>query len=226
MSILDKNFYNRNTLEVAKNLLGCRLNRRIDGRILSGIIVETEAYTQDDPACHAFKGKTPRAITLFKQPGIAYVYFIYGMYHCFNVITKEEGVPEGVLIRAIQPIEGIQEMSILRFNKDYDELTKAQYRNLSSGPSKLCIAMNINKENNKQDLCANELYIEELEEMIKTETKGKNLLPEKFRLLYDDKSLGKFEIVEAKRIGIDYAEEAKDFLWRFYIKNNPFVSTK
>ena len=130
------------------------------------------------------------------------------MYYCFNVITKEEGSPEGVLVRAAQPIEGIEEMSKLRFNKAYNELTKAQSKNLTSGPSKLCMAMKINKENNKQDLCSSELYIEESVE--KEESKVSQ----------------KIEIVEAKRIGIDYAEEAKDFLWRFYIKNNPWVSVK
>jgi len=84
MGIISQDFYNRNTIEVAKDILGCKLNRRIGNEVLSGIIVEVEAYKQDDPACHAFKGKTPRAITLFKQPGIAYVYFIYGMYHCMT----------------------------------------------------------------------------------------------------------------------------------------------
>jgi DNA-3-methyladenine glycosylase len=225
---LTREFYARDTLQVAKDLLGKILVHEVNGVKLKGKIVETEAYIGSiDKACHAYGGKrTPRCETLYAMPGIAYVYFIYGMYHCFNVITKEEGSPEGVLIRAIQPIEGLQEMSTLRFNKDYGELTKAQFKNLSSGPSKLCIAMNINKANNKQDLCANELYIEEPEEMIGTEKKDKNLLPEKFRLLFHDKSLEKFEIVAAKRIGIDYAEEAKDFLWRFYIKNNPWVSVK
>lgn len=122
------------------------------------------------------------------------------MYHCFNVITKEEGFPEGVLIRAIEPIEGLEVMSYLRFKKTHNELSKAQIKNLTSGPSKLCIAMNINKENNNQDLCTSKLYIEDSVE--------KEIV----------------KIIEAKRIGIDYAEEAKDFLWRFYIKDNSWVS--
>ncbi|MGH4124425.1 MAG: DNA-3-methyladenine glycosylase [Clostridium sp.] len=201
---LNRKFYARETLEVAKELLGKILVHEVNGVKLSGKIVETEAYIGSiDKACHAYGGrKTPRLTTLYGRPGISYVYFIYGMYHCFNVITKEEGFPEGVLIRAIEPIEGLDLMSKLRFKTAYNELTKAQIKNLTSGPSKLCIAMNINKENNKQDLCTSELYIE------------------------DSVEKEKVEIIEAKRIGIDYAEEAKDFLWRFYIKNNIWVSVK
>ena len=160
---LTRDFYAKETLQVAKELLGKVVVHEVNGVKLRGKIVETEAYIGSiDKACHAYGGKkTPRLEALYGKPGIAYVYFIYGMYHCFNVITKEEGSPEGVLIRAIEPIEGLEEMSKLRFNKAFNELTKAQIKNLSSGPSKLCIAMNINKENNKQDLCANNLYIEE-----------------------------------------------------------------
>ncbi|MCB2313952.1 DNA-3-methyladenine glycosylase [Clostridium tagluense] len=201
---LTREFYAKETLQVAKELLGKVVVHEVNGVKLKGKIVETEAYIGSiDKASHAYGGKkTPRLEALYGKPGIAYVYFIYGMYHCFNVITKEEGSPEGVLIRAIEPIDGIDEMSKLRFNKVYNELTKAQFKNLSSGPSKLCIAMNINKENNKQDLCSGNLYIEESM----------------------DKE--KIEIIEAKRIGIDYAEEAKDFKWRFYIKDNVWVSVK
>ena len=207
---LTKAFYARETLLVAKELLGKVLVHEVNGVKLKGRIVETEGYIGSiDKAAHAYGGKrTPRTETLYGRPGIAYVFIIYGMYYCFNVITKEEGYPEGVLVRAIEPIEGTEEMSKLRYNKAYGELTKAQFKNLTSGPSKLCIAMKINKENNKQDLCTGELYIEESEEE------------------EESKSLKKIEVVEAKRIGIDYAEEARDFLWRFYIKNSPWVSVK
>ncbi|MDD3012892.1 MAG: DNA-3-methyladenine glycosylase, partial [Candidatus Gastranaerophilales bacterium] len=131
MNIPDCEFYNRNTLEVAKDLLGCRLCRKINGQVFCGTIVETEAYTQNDPACHAFKGKTPRAITLFKKPGIAYVYFIYGMYHCFNVITEPEETAGAVLIRALEPM-----LPLVNTN----------------GPGKLCRELNITKELNEVDL--------------------------------------------------------------------------
>ncbi|MGV8980605.1 DNA-3-methyladenine glycosylase [Clostridium sp.] len=201
---LTRKFYARETLQVARELLGKILVHEVNGINLRGKIVETEAYIGSiDKACHAYGGKiTPRLTTLYGRPGIAYVYFIYGMYHCFNVITKEEGFPEGVLIRALEPIDGLDVMSNLRFKKTYNALTKAQIKNLTSGPSKLCIAMNINKENNNQDLCTSKLYIEDSVE--------KEIV----------------KIIEAKRIGIDYAEEAKDFLWRFYIDNNIWVSVK
>jgi DNA-3-methyladenine glycosylase len=201
---LDQEFYARETLQVAKELLGKVLVHEINGVKIKGRIVETEAYIGSiDKACHAFGGKrTPRTEPLYGKPGIAYVYFIYGMYHCFNVITMEEGSPEGILIRAIEPMGGLEEMAKLRFGKSYNELTKTQIKNLTSGPSKLCIAFSIDKECNKQDLCSSNLYIEDCDE------------------------IDKFEIIETKRIGIDYAEEAKDFLWRFYVKDNPWVSAK
>ena len=150
MTILSRDFYNRNTLEVAKELLGCKFCRNIDGQIMSGIIVETEAYTQDDPACHAFKGKTPRAKTLFKKPGLAYVYFIYGMYHCFNVTTEPEDVAGAVLIRALEPIN-----CVLNTN----------------GPGKLCREFDITKEFNEIDLTSktSKLWIEEGEKILKTQ---------------------------------------------------------
>lgn len=142
MTILTCDFYNRSTLDVAKDLLGCKLCRELNGNILSGIIVETEAYTQDDPACHAFKGKTPRAITLFKKAGLSYVYFIYGMYHCFNVTTEPEGIAGAVLIRALEPI--------------YPLLN-------TNGPGKLCRELKITKENNEVDIISKDsgLWIEQ-----------------------------------------------------------------
>jgi len=180
MNIPDREFYNRDTLKVAKDLLGYRLCRKIGGQIFCGMIVETEAYTQNDPACHAFKGKTPRAITLFKQPGIAYVYFIYGMYHCFNIITEPEETAGAVLIRALEPISPLGN---------------------TNGPGKLCREMNITKELNEVDLTSPDsgLWVEE---GIK--------IPEK-------------KIVTTTRIGIKLAAE---YPWRFYIKNNLFVSRK
>lgn len=177
---LSREFYARNTLEVAKDLLGCKLCRKINGEVLSGIIVETEAYTQDDPACHAFKGKTPRAITLFKKPGIAYVYFVYGMHYCFNVITELEETAGAVLIRAIEPM---------------GPLCK------TNGPAKLCREMQITKEFNEVDLTCEKslLWIE----------KGIKI-PEN-------------KIYTTTRIGI---KQAADYPWRFYVKENPFVSKK
>lgn len=178
---LNKNFYNRNTIEVAKDLLGKKLCRKIGDEIFSGIIVETEAYTQDDPACHAFKGKTPRAATLFKKPGIAYVYFIYGMYHCFNVITEPEETAGAVLIRAIDT-----------------EITKCKFCN-TNGPAKLCREFQITREHNEIDL-TNKNSILWIEEGVK---------------------INKEKIHATTRIGI---KKASDYPWRFYIKDNKFVS--
>ncbi|GAA0740584.1 DNA-3-methyladenine glycosylase [Clostridium oceanicum] len=201
---ISKDFYARDARIVAKDLLGKIIVHKVDGIKLKGKIVETEAYIGNiDKACHAYGGKiTPKIKPLYGTPGIAYVYFIYGKYFCFNVITKKEGEAEGVLIRAVEPIEGLEKMSYLRFQKSLNEITKAQRGNLTSGPSKFCMAFNIDKNNNEQKLYEGQLYIEE------------------------EKIKEKFEIVEDKRIGIDYAKEAKDFLWRYYINNNKWVSVK
>lgn len=130
--VLTKDFYERDTLEVAPELLGCLLHRRLaDGSILSGIIVETEAYKQNDPACHAYRGKTPRSMTLFGECGLAYIYFIYGMYHCFNVVTEPKDTAGAVLIRALEPISPLTH---------------------THGPSRLCKSMQITKDLNETDL--------------------------------------------------------------------------
>ncbi len=177
MGIIDRDFYNRDTLVVAKDLLGCKLCRRIGGKVLEGIIVETEAYKQNDPACHAYRGKTPRSATLFKMPGLSYVYFIYGMYHCVNVTTEPEETAGAVLIRALEPINVEN----------------------TNGPGKLCRALEITKELNEVDVTDNEssLWIE------------------------DCKKYSESDIVTTTRIGI---KVAADYPWRFYIKNNKFVS--
>ena len=204
MKKLNREFYSRDTLEVAKDLLGKYLVRESKGKKIVGKIVETEAYMgTKDKGAHTYSGKvTPRTEAMFGIPGTSYVYLIYGMYNCFNVVTKEEGIPEAVLIRAVEPIEGLEEMSLNRFKKSYIELKKREIRNLTSGPGKLCIALDIDRSLNKTDLCGDNLYIEnpDVDERI--------------------------NIVESKRIGIDYAEEAKDYLWRFYIEGNEYVSVK
>lgn len=178
MSVLTKDFYKRDTITVAKELLGCKLCRKDGNSLLSGIIVETEAYTQNDPACHAYKGRTPRASTLFKEPGIAYVYFIYGMYHCVNVVTEPFDTAGAVLIRALQPIGLLHN---------------------TNGPGKLCRELKITKDLNEYDLTIynSELWIEQ----------GNKILED--------------NIVKTTRIGIKLAAE---YPWRFYIKNNNYVS--
>ena len=182
--ILSKEFYSDNALELSKNLLGKILVREIDGIKIKSRIVETEAYIGAiDKASHAYNGRrTERTEPLYAEGGIAYVYFIYGMYHCFNVITGKKDVAEGVLIRAVEPLDNFEYLSNIIFKKNYEELNKTQRKNLTNGPSKLCMALNINKNENCKRLYVKEdLYIEDSD--------------------YKD-----FEIIETKRVGIDYAE--------------------
>ncbi|MPN59655.1 putative 3-methyladenine DNA glycosylase [bioreactor metagenome] len=138
---------------------------------------------------------------MFEAGGVSYIYFIYGLYYCFNVVATEKGIPEAVLIRAIEPIEGIEEMSLLRYKKNLDELNKTELKGIGNGPAKLCTALKLDKSLNGVDLTGDTLYIEDIG--------------------YED-----FQIVETTRVGIDYAEEARDFLWRFYIKDNKYISKK
>lgn len=199
---LNRKFYSRGTETVAKELLGKLLIHEIEGERISGKIVETEAYLGViDKAAHSYGGKrTPRVEVMYGKAGLSYVFIIYGMYYCFNVVTQKENVPEAVLIRALEPVEGLDRMANNRFKKSYNDLTKTQIKNLTNGPGKLCDALEINKTLNGEDLCDNRLYIVD--------------------------STENFNIVVDKRIGIDYAEEAKDFLLRFYIQDNKYVSVK
>jgi DNA-3-methyladenine glycosylase len=144
MNILDREFYCRNTLKVARDLLGKKLVRRVNGLVLSGMIVETEAYCgREDSACHAHRGKTPRNAVMFGEPGHAYVYFTYGMHYMLNLVTEEAENPCAVLIRAIAPLEGIEAMEARRKRKGAD---------LTDGPAKLCQALAIDKTFNGWDL--------------------------------------------------------------------------
>lgn len=135
--------FNKKTVDIAKDLLGCYIIHDSSEGITLGKIVETEAYLASDPASHSFKGKTKRNEAMFGKPGTAYVYFTYGMYYCFNIVTNKEGIGEAVLIRAIEPIEGIDLMKKRR-NVEENKLT--------NGPAKLVIALGITKEHNKIDL--------------------------------------------------------------------------
>lgn len=153
MTILNRKFYHRPTLEVACDLLGKKLVRSMNGRELSGIIVETEAYCgRKDSACHAHRGQTPRNAVMFGPPGHAYVYFTYGMHYLLNLVTEDEGAPCAVLIRAIEPLSGLAEMRTRR---------KRQGKDLTNGPAKLCQALNIDKAFNGWDLTkGKELWVE------------------------------------------------------------------
>lgn len=193
---LKREFYEQDTLTVAQQLLGKVLVRKSEEGETRGIIVETEAYLGErDKAAHSYKAKKDGRVNIqYSRGGFAYVYLIYGMYCCMNVVTQVEGVAECVLIRALEPCGGIE---IMNSRRKTDKL-----KNLCSGPGKLCMAMAIDRSLYGADLLGEQLYIQ------------------------DAPPVPKEDIVKSKRINIDYAEEAKDFPYRFTIKDNPFVSVK
>jgi DNA-3-methyladenine glycosylase len=197
MKKLDREFYNRDSVLVARELLGKVLVHEWEGQRIAAKIVEAEAYMGvEDKAAHSYGGKkTPRVEVMYGDPGFAYMFLIYGMYCCFNVVTREKGIPQAVLIRAAEPLEGIQWMAQRRFGKEYEQLSKSQRKGLINGPGKLCIALSLDRSVNGIDLCGDQVYFEEGTE--------KN-----------------FNIIATKRVGIDYAEEARDYLWRFCIEGS------
>ena len=156
MDRLDREFYLQDTIKVARQLLGKRLVRKIGKTAISGIITETEAYRQsDDPASHAHRAITPRNKAMFGMVGCAYVYFTYGMYHCMNVVARSNNYSAGaVLIRSLEPQDGIDMMIKNRKTKDI--------ANLTNGPAKLAIALDITKKQYGEDLVESDsLYITE-----------------------------------------------------------------
>jgi DNA-3-methyladenine glycosylase len=154
MTILNKAFYEIGTLRVARALIGKKLVREIGGSQLSGMIVETEAYCgEEDSACHAHRGKTNRNSVMFGPPGHAYVYFTYGMHYLLNMVTEAEDRPCAVLIRAILPFDGLEEMEARRKRKGSE---------LTNGPAKLCQALAIDKSFNGWNLTTgDELWVED-----------------------------------------------------------------
>ncbi|MCI8869810.1 MAG: DNA-3-methyladenine glycosylase [Lawsonibacter sp.] len=200
MEHLSRDFYDRDTLTVARELLGQRLVRvTADGTRLVCRITETEGYIgRLDKACHAYGYKcTPRTQTLFARPGTAYLYLIYGMYTCLNFVTEGEGEPAAVLIRGARPLENGDRMAQNRFGRPMSEMTAYQRKNFMNGPGKLCRALELTRAQNGLDLLGEELYV----------CRGEPPAPEEIRV--------------GKRIGIDYAQEAAGFPWRFWVEERP-----
>lgn len=153
MARLGRSFYSRYTPDVARDLVGATLVRRVEGKVLTGRVVEVEAYRgADDPASHAYRGLTKRTWVMFGEAGHAYVYFTMGMHYCLNITTEEEGEPGAVLIRAIEPIEGIEEMLLRRGVQDVTRVAR--------GPGNLTRALGIDLRLNGEDLVTSrELYL-------------------------------------------------------------------
>lgn len=195
MKPLPRSFYQRSAVQVAQDLLGKYFVRKLGNKTLIGKIVETEAYREGDPASHSYRGKTKRNEVMFWQGGHLYVYFTYGMHFCANVVTGSEGKGEAVLIRAVEPIEGIEVMRKNRF-----AVPSSQDRavsDLTNGPAKFCQAFGIGRQENGTDLLGKQIFI----------THGENIPPHKRG--------------RSSRVGIRNGKEKQ---WRFFVKGNPWVS--
>lgn len=186
--ILKKKFYKQDTLKVARELLGCFLVRRIGEKVIRGIITETEAYVgEDDLACHASKGRTPRTEIMYGEAGRAYVYMIYGMYHCLNIVTEKKNFPAAVLIRELANAHELRANS-----REWAEIKNAPCLN---GPGKLCKFLKIDRKLNSVNI-----------------TKGEKLW------IARGITINKEDIQSSKRIGVDYAKQCAEYLWRFSLK--------
>ena len=204
MDKLPRRFYTRpNTLQIAQDLLGKILVVPAEtGERVSAMIVETEAYLGAiDKAAHSYGNRrTKRTETMFAEGSTVYIFFIYGMYFQFNVVVGNVGVPHAILIRAVEPVENVELMRERRALKSKNRAAKMPDKNLTSGPGKLCIALGIDKTFNNENLTGKRVWLE------------------------DYKKFSDTEIVSGKRVGIDYAEEYAEKPWRFWVKDNSFIS--
>lgn len=202
MARLDREFFLQDTVSAARDLLGCYLVRADGGEVMVCRVTETEAYVGAiDKACHAYGGRrTRRTETLYAAPGTAYVYLIYGMYCCLNFVTGPEGTASAVLIRGCTPVYNADAVARRRFGVETDQLSAYQRKNFLNGPGKLCRGLSIDRGLNALPLGNDILYLA-------------HDLPE----LGLERRDGTLPFHTGKRIGIDYAEEAVDFPWRFWI---------
>lgn len=209
---LPREFFTRDGITVAKELLGKILVHETAAGTIRGMITEVESYMgETDKGSHTYGGKrTERTEPMYHIGGTSYVYLIYGMYRCMNIACMVEGIPQAVLLRSVIPVDEASKrlMETLRLQpingrqrkkgkEEYslEQLPDSITKHLADGPGKLCIAMDITKGDNDIDMVTSrDFYV----------TEGCNIAPE--------------QILAGKRIGIDYAEEAADYLWRFYIK--------
>lgn len=196
MAKLPREFYFHDTIVVARQLLGCILWRRIGRTLLAARIVETEAYLgANDAASHARRGlRSQRNASMYLDGGHAYVYFTYGMHWCLNVVTQEEDTAEAVLLRAVEPVKGIDVMRKRRpkAKRDYD---------LTNGPGKICMAMDIDRKLDGERLDGDRLYI-----------------------TARDITVADDDIAVTPRIGVDNSGDAAAWPLRFFIRGNRFVS--
>lgn len=192
-----RSFYERDdVVQISKDLIGKVLCTHFDGILTSGMIVETEAYNgRTDAACHAYPDvRTSRTETLYGPPGFAYVYLCYGIHHLFNVVTNQEGAADAILIRAIEPIDGVEEMIQRRGREKLNPI-------ITNGPGKLSQALGITTALNETDLLKDKIWVEE---------RGFNFTSN--------------EIKASERIGVDYAGEDARLPWRFTLKGSEWVS--
>lgn len=194
---IERGFYLRDTVDIARDLIGCLLFHKTPQGLAGGMIVETEAYCgPEDAAAHSYKNrKSARTAIQYGPGGYAYIFKIYGMYDCMNIVTREEGQPHVVLIRALEPVEGIQ---LMKKRRRVD-----QEKKLCSGPGKLCMALGIDKSCYGLDLCARRLYLE-----------------------HGPGGIDQRQIGVSRRINIDYAGPAKEYPWRFFLKGSEHVSVR
>jgi DNA-3-methyladenine glycosylase len=193
---IPRSFYLQPTLEVARGLLGLFLVRKIRRNRLAGKIVEVEAYLgSKDPASHAYRGMTKRNEVMFWKGGHLYVYFTYGMHYCCNVVTESEGTGHAVLLRAVEPMAGIELMKRNRKRPKQENRMSA----LCSGPARLCQAFEIGRKENGTDLCGDRIWIAR---------EIRSTRPQK--------------VSRSTRVGIS---DGKHHKWRYFLKHSPYIST-